>query len=296
MTSTDGLVAETTDRLLAACCTPDTLERAQADGWCAPVWDRLVTAGFTHISLPEQSGGSGGSLGDAAEVLKALGRYTASVPFAETALLGGWLLANAGLAIPEGPLAVVPELLSVRAGRIVGRTRVAWAAQARAITALVDAPDGPIVVSISPSDVHDRTRVKPGWRSERDGRIRRAADAGYQRSRPGRRRYRVAASPGRPQSGPPDGGRRRGDAGPDGRLHARASPVRPTDRAVPGRAAASGHRGPVRSPAFGRCRSRRAGTREHGRPSSKLRQPRSSQMRLPLPGPGPPTRLTVPWA
>ena len=86
------------DRLLADCCTPEALERAEAEGWCAPVWDRLVTADFTHISLPEESGGSGGSLGDAADVLKALGRYAASVPFAETALLGGWLLTTAGLA------------------------------------------------------------------------------------------------------------------------------------------------------------------------------------------------------
>lgn len=158
MTSTDSLMAQTIDRILADCCTTDAFESAQAEGWCAAVWDRLVTAGFTHISLPEQSGGSGGSLADATEVLKALGRYTASVPFAETALLGGWLLANAGLDIPDGPLTVVPELLSVRAGRIVGRARVAWAARARTITALVDGPDGLAVASIDPSTVH----IEPG--------------------------------------------------------------------------------------------------------------------------------------
>ena len=154
MTMADNLVGQTMARVLADSWDPDVLVRAQAEGWCAPVWDRLVTAGFTHISLPEEAGGAGGSLADAAQVLTALGRSAASVPFAETALLGGWLLAMAGLPLPDGPLAVVPERLSLRDDRIVGRARVAWAARARAITALVDTQDGFIVASIDPSDVH----------------------------------------------------------------------------------------------------------------------------------------------
>jgi acyl-CoA dehydrogenase len=158
MSPIDSLVAQTIDRLLADCCTPEVLERADAEGWCAPVWVRLVTADFTHISLSEESGGSGGSLGDAADVLKALGRYAASVPFAETALLGGWLLARAGLTLPSGPITVVPELLRMQAGRIAGRTRVAWAARARTIVALVGTLNGPIVALIDPSDVH----MEPG--------------------------------------------------------------------------------------------------------------------------------------
>jgi acyl-CoA dehydrogenase len=158
MSPTDSLVAQIIDRLLAGCCTPEALEQAEAEGWCEPVWDRLVTADFTHISLPEESGGSGGSLGDAADVLKALGRYAASVPFAETALLGGWLLANAGLAMPDGPIAVAPEPLRLQADRVAGRTRVAWAARARAIAAIVGTPDGLIVALIDPSDV----TIEPG--------------------------------------------------------------------------------------------------------------------------------------
>jgi acyl-CoA dehydrogenase len=153
MSPSDSLLAESIDRLLADGCTPDALERADTEGWCAPVWDRLVTAGFTHISLPEESGGSGGSLGDAAEVLKALGRHAASVPFAETALLGGWLLARAGLTLPSGPITVVPELVRLQVDRIAGRTRVAWAARAHAIVVLVGTPDGPIVALIDPADV-----------------------------------------------------------------------------------------------------------------------------------------------
>lgn len=158
MSPTDSLVAQTMDRLLAECCTPHALERAEAEGWCAPVWDRLVAADFVHISLPEEVGGSGGSLSDAADVLKALGRYAASVPFAETALLGGWLLTTAGVEMPAGPIAVAPEVLGLQANRIAGRARVAWASRACAIAALVETPDGTVVALIDPSGVH----IEPG--------------------------------------------------------------------------------------------------------------------------------------
>jgi acyl-CoA dehydrogenase len=158
LTPSDNLVAQTVNRLLADRCTADALERAEAEGWCAPVWDGLVVAGFSHISLPEKSGGSGGTLSDAAEVLKALGRYTASVPFAETALLGGWALAQAGLPLPDGPITVVPDLLHVQADRITGCSRVAWAARARHIVAIVEAPDGLSVALIECSDIG----IEPG--------------------------------------------------------------------------------------------------------------------------------------
>ena len=155
MSEADNLLEETVDRLLADRCTPDAMERAEAEGWCAPVWDGLMAAGFSHIALPEEAGGAGGSLTDAAAVLRVLGRYAAPVPFAETTLLGGWLLTRAGLPLPEGPITVVPELLSLRSERITGRSRVAWAGSARAIVA---APDGLLVAVVDPSDVG----IEPG--------------------------------------------------------------------------------------------------------------------------------------
>jgi acyl-CoA dehydrogenase len=158
VSQTDSLVGQTVERLLADRCTYEALEAAEAEGWCAPVWDGLVAAGFSRVALPEESGGSGGSLADAAQVLKALGRYAAPVPFAETALLGGWLLVGAGLPLPDGPISVAPEQLQLQADRIAGRTRVAWAARARAIVAMVDGPDGPLVALIDPSGVS----IEPG--------------------------------------------------------------------------------------------------------------------------------------
>jgi acyl-CoA dehydrogenase len=56
--------------------------------------------------VPEEAGGSGGDVADACALLTVAGRFAAPVPLAETGLLGGWALAAAGLALPEGPLSV----------------------------------------------------------------------------------------------------------------------------------------------------------------------------------------------
>ena len=83
----------------------ELLSQARHDGWCAGLWMALEQAGMTLISVPEDAGGSGGDVVDAAEVLRLAGKYCGSVPLAETALLGGWALARAGMSIPAGPLA-----------------------------------------------------------------------------------------------------------------------------------------------------------------------------------------------
>ena len=70
----------------------------------ATMWQRLEEAGLTLAGVPEEAGGSGGGLGEAALVVRVAGRYAAPGPIAETGLLAGWLLAAAGLAVPEGPL------------------------------------------------------------------------------------------------------------------------------------------------------------------------------------------------
>jgi acyl-CoA dehydrogenase len=83
----------------------DRLNAARREGWCAELWLALEQMGMTLISVPESAGGSGGSVVEAAEVLRLAGKYCASVPLAETALLAGWALAGVGMAIPSGPLA-----------------------------------------------------------------------------------------------------------------------------------------------------------------------------------------------
>ena len=146
--------------------------------WDEGLWQVLAEAGLPLISVPEAAGGSGGSLAQAAVVLTAAGEYAARVPLAETALLGGWLLADAGLEIPAGPLVAVAALPE-RAGpghaglgsgavsvaraaggwSVRGRLpRVGWARVAERVVVLALAAGDEVAVALRPDDV----TVTPG--------------------------------------------------------------------------------------------------------------------------------------
>ena len=74
---------------------------AEATGWADGLWKALRQTGFEVMSpVPEELGGAGGSITDAVELLRAAGAHAAPVPLAEAGLVGGWLLASAGLALP----------------------------------------------------------------------------------------------------------------------------------------------------------------------------------------------------
>jgi acyl-CoA dehydrogenase len=146
--SADSLVVETVERLLAKVSTQHEIEAAEVSGWSQPTWDALAEAGFPLVGIDESKGGSGGSVYDIAAVLQAVGRHAASVPLAETALLGGWLLAEAGLPLPEGPVTIM-----------VPNTPVAWARQAAAIVCAFPTSRGGFqVVSLRP----DQVTITPG--------------------------------------------------------------------------------------------------------------------------------------
>jgi acyl-CoA dehydrogenase len=151
----DSLLVETLERLLTTWSTVEVVEQAEEDGWCAPVWDALARAGFPWISVPEDAGGSGGSLADAMAVLRGVGRHAAPVPVSETGVLGGWLSAAAGFDLPDGPITVVPDVdtLRLEGSRVRGEAVVAWARRAARVLALVPSSDGPVIVSASPEQL-----------------------------------------------------------------------------------------------------------------------------------------------
>lgn len=149
------LVEETVDRLLAELSTPPAVEQAELDRWSAPIWDALAASGFAWVGVPEAAGGSGGSLLDAVAVLRQIGRHAAPVPVAETGILAGWLLSEAGLEIPPGPATVVsdPAAVTMEGGRLAGTAIVAWGAAADRIVALVASGRDRVVVAVRPEQV-----------------------------------------------------------------------------------------------------------------------------------------------
>lgn len=141
----DALLTDSVDRLLRGISTPEAVRAAELTGWAPQLWASAAEMGLPWISLPEDQGGSGGTLQDALEVLRIAGRHALPLPLAETGMLAGWLLSSAGLPFDRHPMAIVPrrpeDRLELRGGRLWGRVhRVPWARVAERIVVLV--PDG----------------------------------------------------------------------------------------------------------------------------------------------------------
>ena len=78
----------------------------------ADPWTELAALGFTGLTVPEDLGGSGGDLRDAAVVVAEAARHAAALPLAEATFLAGPLLAAAGIRLPAGPLTAAPGTLT----------------------------------------------------------------------------------------------------------------------------------------------------------------------------------------
>jgi acyl-CoA dehydrogenase len=129
-----SILAETVTRLFTERVTQDVRESAEKGVWPAALWQQVEDNGLTLPQVPEARGGGGGSWQDAHVVVTGAGRFAVPLPLAET-MLAGWLLAEAGLEVPMGPLTVAPvrgddRLEVTRQGggwRLSGTaTRVPW--------------------------------------------------------------------------------------------------------------------------------------------------------------------------
>jgi acyl-CoA dehydrogenase len=71
------------------------------------VWRDVEQADLGRLGTATVKGGAGGSLSDAGAVLRMAARFAPPIPLAETQL-ATWLVTEAGLSVPPGPLAVAP--------------------------------------------------------------------------------------------------------------------------------------------------------------------------------------------
>lgn len=98
MSETANMIAESIGRILADQVDRELLDAVDAGEWPTALWDALETAGFTTIF-----GDTGTSWADAYPMFHAIGRHSAPVPLAETAVASG-LCAAHDLPQPAGPL------------------------------------------------------------------------------------------------------------------------------------------------------------------------------------------------
>lgn len=124
------LLTATVEELLADHCPPSVVADAEG-GWAGEVWRELAAVGLVAVGMPEESGGAGGSLRDAAAVLRAAAAHAAPVPLAEVLFPVAAVCGVAGLSLPAFPATVAtgPRYV-VRHGRVELEgvaARVPWA-------------------------------------------------------------------------------------------------------------------------------------------------------------------------
>lgn len=105
--STGDMLRETANRLLQTHCNTATLRLADGGTWPAALWATVEDAALHRALVPEEAGGFGVAVPDALSLLRVAGAHALPLPLAES-MLAGWLLAKAGLPIPDGPLSVGP--------------------------------------------------------------------------------------------------------------------------------------------------------------------------------------------
>jgi acyl-CoA dehydrogenase len=111
---------------------------------------RLAEGGWATVGVPAQLGGSGGSHADAAEVVAAVAAGGPGLPVGETAIIAGWLLTAAGLALPQTASCAVPvpdpaaATFAATGGGLLtlSAQRVAWASWASHLIVPVPRDDG----------------------------------------------------------------------------------------------------------------------------------------------------------
>lgn len=158
MAESENIVAETAEKIFADLADTQTINHDKQGSWKAPLWQALTESGLPLAWVPEECGGSGASLAEGFGVLSAAGRSAIAVPLAET-MLGGWLLAQAGITSPEGAMTLAPaspkDRITVNAdGCLSGRARgVPFAKEAKHIAVLASGANGVSIALVDAASV-----------------------------------------------------------------------------------------------------------------------------------------------
>lgn len=160
MDETRELIREAAERLFEKHCNAETMRKADGGELPQGLWQALTDAGYTGALVPESAGGTGLEMADALSLLVCAGRHAVPAPLAET-MLAGWLLASAGIALPQGPLTVAPvregdTVTASRDGggwRLAGNaSRVPWASRSAALVVLAQCEGKNVVALVAPGD------------------------------------------------------------------------------------------------------------------------------------------------
>jgi acyl-CoA dehydrogenase len=112
---TARLLQDTANRLFSEHFDPRALAAAERGHFHQAAWEAVAEAGLPRALLSEAEGGYGINLADALLLLRVAGAHAVPLPIAET-MLAAWLLAGAGLPVPDGPLSIATGPTLERSG------------------------------------------------------------------------------------------------------------------------------------------------------------------------------------
>ena len=150
----DNIIVDTATRIFSDLCEPQTINAAEEGRWPEQLWSALEESGLTLAWVPDHLGGAGADMADGFAVLRVAGRFAAPVPLAET-LMAGWLLAQAGISAPPGPMTIAPvhedgKIQLGGDGKLQGRARhIPFARTAKHVAVLANKNGAPIVALVA---------------------------------------------------------------------------------------------------------------------------------------------------
>ena len=157
----DNIIVDTATRIFGDLCEPQTVNAAEEGRWPEELWNALEESGLTLTWVPDNLGGAGAEMLDGFAVLRAAGRFAAPVPLAET-LMAGWLLAQAGIGAPPGPMTIAPvhedgNLTLGADDKLHGRARhIPFARAAKHIAVIAKKNGAPTVALVSAEGLNIR--------------------------------------------------------------------------------------------------------------------------------------------
>ncbi|WP_223446231.1 acyl-CoA dehydrogenase family protein [Pseudomonas sp. BF-R-19] len=148
------MLADQLSRLLTKEVSREVLMAVEKGEPATALWDQIQALGLPLALVPEASGGADMSWAETGALLRTLGEFVAPVPLGET-IVGAWVLSNAGLSIPDGPLAVVNERMTLDAAGLISGSApsVAWAQHATHLVVSANRGDENVVCLIERSQI-----------------------------------------------------------------------------------------------------------------------------------------------
>ncbi len=152
-----SLIAESATRIFHDRCDPQAINNAKGVCWKEPLWRDIEENGLTLSWVDEERGGAGVGIAAGFDVLYVSGQFAIPAPLGET-MLAGWLLSQAGIAIPSGPMSVAPctrqdRIFIDKKGALSGTARsVPFASETRHLVLLAQGEEGPVTALVETKD------------------------------------------------------------------------------------------------------------------------------------------------